>query len=140
MLRENSAGAVIFRSEGAKRYYLLLHYEAGHWDLVKGSIERGEQDKDAVIRETKEETGIDFITFVPGFKEKLSYVYIRDGDEIHKEVVFYLAETKKMEVNVSWEHRGYQWLTYEKALNRITYDTAKKIIERADNFLNLNGK
>jgi 8-oxo-dGTP pyrophosphatase MutT (NUDIX family) len=139
MLRENSAGAVIFRNEGEKRFYLLLHYEAGHWDLVKGNIEKDETDKEAVIRETKEETGIEFINFVPGFKETISYIYLKDGDEIHKEVVFYLAETKKMEVVVSWEHRGYQWLTYDKALNRITYDTAKKVLERANNFLKLNG-
>ena len=140
MLRENSAGAVIFRNEGGKRYYLLLHYEAGHWDLVKGNLEKGEEERDAVIREAKEETGIDFITFVPGFRDRISYMYKRNGDEIHKEVVFYLAETKKSEVKISWEHRAYQWLAYEKALDRITYDTAKKILERAENFLRLHGQ
>lgn len=139
MLRENSAGAVIFRNEGSKRYYLLLHYEEGHWDLVKGKMERGEDERDAVIRETKEETGIEFITFVPGFRDRISYIYKKNSDEIHKEVVFYLAETKKAEVKISWEHRAYQWLSYEKALDRLTYDTAKKILERANNFLNLHG-
>ena len=43
MPREKSAGAVIFRREDSKIYYLLLHYTARHWDLSKGHIEEGEK-------------------------------------------------------------------------------------------------
>ena len=44
MLTEKSCGAVIFRMEGKIRKYLLLHYESGHWDFVKGNVEKGEEE------------------------------------------------------------------------------------------------
>ncbi|GAI42981.1 unnamed protein product, partial [marine sediment metagenome] len=40
---EKSAGAVIFSRSDKKIEYLLLHYQAGHWDFPKGNIEKGEK-------------------------------------------------------------------------------------------------
>ena len=37
-LHEKSCGAVVFKRDGEVQY-LLLHYEAGHWDYVKGQVE-----------------------------------------------------------------------------------------------------
>ena len=70
---EKSAGAVIFRKEDDKIYYLLLHYQGGHWDFPKGNIEKGEKLEDTVRREVKEETGIENIKFALGFKEAIKY-------------------------------------------------------------------
>ena len=39
---EKSAGAIIFRDDNGTRKYLLLHYNPGHWEYVKGHIEDGE--------------------------------------------------------------------------------------------------
>ncbi len=41
MIEETSAGIVLFRKEGAKNLFLLLHYPSGHWDFVKGKMEKG---------------------------------------------------------------------------------------------------
>ena len=38
MISEKSAGAILFVKEKEPRY-LLLHYEAGHWDFPKGHVE-----------------------------------------------------------------------------------------------------
>ena len=56
MERERSAGAIIFREEKRKIYYLLLHYESGHWDFPKGHVEKEEKEKETVKREIREET------------------------------------------------------------------------------------
>ena len=48
---EKSAGAVIFRKQNDAILYLLLHYEAGHWDLAKGHIEKGESLEETARRE-----------------------------------------------------------------------------------------
>lgn len=138
MKREKSAGAVIFRREGSRIYYLLLHYESGHWDFPKGHIEEGESDREAVVREIKEETGIKDIRFIEGFKEKISY-FFRHGPKykkkknslVHKEVLFYLAETKQKEVKISFEHIGFEWLAAKEALERATFENAKEILEKA---------
>ena len=58
MIEEISAGVVIFRRENSRILFLLLHYPSGHWDFVKGKIEKGETFHQTAIRETKEETGI----------------------------------------------------------------------------------
>lgn len=140
---EKSAGAVIFRrepfesSQGKKTefFYLLLHYRARHWDLPKGHIEKGEKPEDAAKREIEEETGIKEIEFVSGFKETIKYFYKRDGKNFFKIVVFFLAETKMKKVKISYEHRGFKWLSYEKALKQLTFKNAKDVLKKANRFL-----
>lgn len=76
---ERSAGIVLFRDDSGKKLFLLLHYPSGHWDFVKGRIEKGEQEKEAAIREAREETGITDVEFIEGFEEKIHYTYQYDG-------------------------------------------------------------
>ena len=134
-MKEISAGAVIF-VDNKERKYLLLHYEQGHWDFPKGNIEKGEEKKQTVTREVKEETGITAISFIEGFEEKLHYFYKRDNQLISKDVIFYLTETKETYVKLSFEHIGYKWLNYSDALKQLTYKTAKEILKKAEKFLN----
>jgi bis(5'-nucleosidyl)-tetraphosphatase len=135
MPQEFSAGVVVFRKENSRRIYLLLHYEEGHWDFPKGHIEKGESEEQAARRECVEETGIKELSLIPGFKEKIEYFYKRDGKTFHKQVVFLLAETEIQDVKISWEHVGFEWLPYDKALVRLTFRNAKEVLEKAEAFL-----
>ena len=74
---ERSAGAVIFREERGKSYYLLLHYQSGHWDFPKGHIDKGEKPVDTARRETAEETGLVDIKLIEGFKEIIKYFKVK---------------------------------------------------------------
>jgi 8-oxo-dGTP pyrophosphatase MutT (NUDIX family) len=132
---EISAGAVVYRMEDNNPEYLLLHYESGHWDFPKGNIERGEGVEETVAREVKEETGIVDIKFIENFKEEIKYFYRRQGRTIFKKVIFLLAKTQSREVKLSYEHVGYDWLPYEDALARLTFDNAKEILRKANGFL-----
>src|SRR3989304_9075023 len=98
MLHEKSCGAVVF-FRNVQLEYLLLQYEAGHWDFVKGNVEPNESETDTVLRELKEETGIVATQTIEGFRERIQYFYRRQGETIQKEVVFYLiqADTEKVE-------------------------------------------
>ncbi|VVB59774.1 NUDIX domain protein [uncultured archaeon] len=133
--QESSRGAVIFRMEGRERLYLLLHYEAGHWEFVKGKREAGEEEKDTVVREAREETGIVDLRFIDGFRERIEYFYRREGQTIHKEVVFFLAETKTRNITLSDEHIGFDWLDYDGAMKRLTFENAKNVLGKAEEFL-----
>jgi len=132
---EKSTGAVIFRKEKSKVYYLLLHYQSGHWDFPKGNIEKGEKLVETVKRETKEETGLGDIKFIPGFKEAIKYFYKLKEKNIFKIVTFFLVRTKIKEVKISWEHTGFQWLPYEEAMEQITFKNAKEILKKANDFI-----
>ena len=74
MPTEKSCGAVVFKQQkdGSVKY-LLLHYEAGHWDFPKGKQEKNEKEEQTAAREIKEETGIEDIEFVDGFREMVKY-------------------------------------------------------------------
>jgi len=134
-MKERSAGTVIFNEKNGKVEYLLLHYPAGHWDFPKGNIETGEAEVDTIRREVKEETSIDDIEFVNGFRKKITYNYKRGGRLVYKEVIFYLTKTNAKNVKVSFEHQGYSWLTYDDAMKLLTYANAKMVLKEAKTFL-----
>ncbi len=135
MPTEKSAGAVIFRKDKGSIYYLVLHYELGHWDFVKGKIENNEQLKQTIIRETKEESGIDDLRFIGEFKEKIDYFFKKQGKTIFKTVIFFLAETRTKEIKLSDEHIGFKWLPYNKAMEQLTFENAKRVLKKANNFI-----
>ena len=123
---ERSAGVVLVK----KGEVLLLHYTAGHWDFPKGHLEAGETSEQAALRELKEETGLDGV-LLPGFKETIHYFFKREGKTIYKEVTFFIAEAKDGKVMLSDEHIGFEWLPFEKAMEKLTYKTAKDILQKA---------
>jgi bis(5'-nucleosidyl)-tetraphosphatase len=134
VLHEKSCGAVVF-VKNIEITYLLLQYEAGHWDFVKGNVEPNESEQETVLRELKEETGIVATQTIAGFREKILYYYRRQGSAVHKEVVFFLIETDTKKVTLSFEHVGFDWLNYERALEKLTFKNAKDVLQKAHEFL-----
>lgn len=130
MIEERSAGAVLFNETDSGKKFLLLNYPSGHWDFVKGNIEKGESLRQTVIREIREETGITDVEFIDGFEDKIEYHYQRDGNLVHKEVVFFLAKTKTIDVKISHEHLGFVWLNFDDALKKVTYKNAKDTMNK----------
>ena len=135
MIEETSAGIVLFRKEGSKILFLLLHYPSGHWDFVKGKMENGESTHETAIREAREETGITDITFLENFEEWIKYDFQYKGELVHKKVVFFLAETKTKEIIISHEHLDYTWMDYNTSMEKTTFDNAKTVLTRAQMLL-----
>ncbi len=135
MPKERSAGAIIFRQFG-KILYLLLKYthKTTYWDFPKGNIEEGENEEQTARREIKEETALEEIKFQPGFKEKISYFYRRDGQTIFKEVIYFLVESHKAEIKISEEHVGYEWVDFDTATHRLK-ENSREVLEKAHAFL-----
>ena len=141
---ELSAGALIFRREKGKLFWLLLHYPSGHWDFPKGHQEGKEQLIDTVKREVAEETGITRIKVYPGFKKSIQYFfnpskYQKEKSAIPqltlKKVFFYLGETDQQELKISPEHLAGEWLETKEALKRLTFKEAKNLLKEAVDYL-----
>ena len=135
MIKETSAGIILYRKENIKKLFLLLHYPSGHWDFVKGKMEKNETTHETAIRETKEETGITDIVFAENFEEWIEYNFKYQGELVQKKVVFFLAETKTKEIKISHEHSGYTWMDYNLSMEKITFDNAKIVITKAQKLL-----
>ncbi|MBW3002474.1 NUDIX domain-containing protein [Candidatus Woesearchaeota archaeon] len=130
MIKSKCCGSIIIR-EG--KYLLVKHGDGGHWDFPKGHTEQGESEEETALREIYEETGLK-VEIIPGFKESINYI-----DEINKEdktVVFFLCKASSSEIkHITDDVVDSVWLDYEEALNKITFDSAKELLKKADAFL-----
>jgi bis(5'-nucleosidyl)-tetraphosphatase len=140
MKREFSAGVIVYHKDAGVRKYLLLQYARGahnFWDLPKGHIEGAETKEQTALRELQEEAGL-VVKLDPGFEESLSYHFTdyKTKDTIHKTVYFFTGYSPEVEVTLSHEHVGYSWLPFDEALATLTYDSARQLMTKADEFLN----
>ena len=159
---EKSAGAIVFYNGRNARYtehsarykeedniikYLFLKHKSENWNFPKGLIEEGENLEGAALRECKEETGLEEIELIPGFKEtikfffKVKYDYqlergFKIGQTVLKFVTYFLIQSKTKDVKISFEHEGYEWLTFEEALERLKkYKNSQEILKKANDFI-----
>ena len=127
---EFSVAAIVYY----ENEYLLLKYGLGHWEFVKGHKEENESDEQTVLRELGEETSITNAIVVKGFKEKYDYNFTFKGQKIHKYVHCYFIKSNTKDVKISYEHEDYVWLPFHKAINRLTYNNAKRLLKKAEKF------
>src|SRR3989338_5665868 len=78
--------------------------------------------------------------FVQGRKQllykQLLPLFYRKGEEVvYKEVAFFLAQTETEYVKLSFEHIGYAWLSYENAYKKLTFNTSKELLRKANQFI-----
>jgi len=129
MKKARCSGCIIFNNG---KYLLIQHKEGRHWDFPKGHVEEGENEEETALREVYEETGLE-VEIIEGFKESISYI-----DNINKEdktVVFFLCKTDKLEIrHITNDVVDSIWLSYEEALDKITYDNAKNLLRKAEDF------
>jgi 8-oxo-dGTP pyrophosphatase MutT (NUDIX family) len=134
-MEERSAGAVVFKTEDSGRRRFLLLLNAGRWDFPKGNREEGETEMETILREVREETGLAEISVAPGFRRVIEYFYRRGGKNVHKQVVYVLAEADRSDVKISFEHQGFGWFPFDEAVTKASYDNSKRLLAEAEGFL-----
>ncbi|WP_010243974.1 NUDIX hydrolase [Acetivibrio cellulolyticus] len=81
----------------------------GTWECVGGKIEFGEELETALIREIKEEVGLDVTV------EKLLYAATFKSDPTRQVVILtYLCKSEVTDVTLSIEHLEYLWATKDQ--------------------------
>ena len=147
MRKEYSAGAVIFRREGREgavsTYLMLYSGRNSAWGFAKGHIEPGESEKEAALREIKEETGIEDLIFIDGFRAEDIYRArsskgIQSGD-VEKHSIYYLCETEEKDMIVDGEEiTDYKWLPVLDAEKLLTFDSLNQILRKAEAFTHMD--
>ncbi|MEO0250523.1 MAG: NUDIX domain-containing protein [candidate division WOR-3 bacterium] len=127
---ERSAGIIVFRIENGRPLYLLLE-QSSEWGFPRGHLEDGETEEDTARRELAEETGFTGVEMVPDFREVIEYWFKRDGDSIHKKVIFFLARADENEPTLSHEHEDAGWFDFEEAEKRARYRSQRALLRKA---------
>lgn len=139
MIKEYSAGAIIYYSENGHTLYLILQYAGGHWDIPKGHIEAGETRVQAAIREIKEETNLDVIVD-QGFEKSFSYLFRNPhGILVSKTVYIFVAQAFNKDVILSHEHKNFAWLPFDKITDKTTYENTREVLRAAQNYIKKAG-
>jgi len=127
-----SAGVIIVRYFDAGWRYLFLRVY-NYWDFPKGEVEAGEDTLTAAVREVKEETTLENLSFRWGYEFRETPPY-RAG----KVARYYLAESRRGDVALPIseelgrsEHDEFRWLGYEDARELLT-ERVRRILDWAN--------
>ena len=129
---------VIFRRTQDGPKFLILYHGGNYWNFPKGHIESEEDSLATAFREIKEETGIQSrdLRVSPSFKAHERFYFKKAGQPIFKTVIFYLAESRTKDVQISNEHHGYGWFLFRDAQRILgKYRDSQKVLQLAYNVL-----
>ena len=133
MIHEKSCGAVIYYENDGMRVYLVEKMLKGHQSRCKGHVEENETEHETATREILEETNLK-ICYVDGFRECIEY---SPYSNCLKEVVLFLAKAESMNVLAQPEEvSSIFWVPFEEALESLTYESDKAILQKAEEYLN----
>lgn len=135
MKKEKSCGAVIYKIRDEQLYILLLKHNAGHWSFAKGHVEGEETEEETTIREGKEETNLDILVD-SNFRVVHTY---SPKEGIIKDVVLFVATCKDDKFNIEEDNHEIAeigWFKYSEALEKLTYDEDRTILEKAMYYIN----
>ena len=134
MKYEKSCGAVVYRVENGRLYFLVEHMRLGHISIPKGHVEGNETEEETARREIFEETGL-HPDFMPGFREEDEYD-LSEKPGTRKRVTYFLAEYKGQTlIPQPGEIRRIQLLPYDQALRCFEHDGSRSVMTKALAFL-----
>ncbi len=132
MKNEFSAGAVLYQKTPNGIRYILVVERSGHCGFPKGHIENGETEKEAALREIREETGA-FAKLIGDFKIEIDY-FIGNGTKKH--VTFFLAECPAESKTVAARDiKALHILPFDKAREALSHDNSRAILDRASEYI-----
>ena len=137
LIPEKSCGAAVFTEKDGQRLYLLERMRKGHVSLCKGHVEGDETERETAAREIREETALEDIEFLDGFRETNRY---SPYPGCEKTVVFFLVRAYRTETAPQPDEvREILWLPEEAACAALTHESDRKILRAAARFLDRSG-
>ncbi len=120
-----AAGGVVWRAADKQEVAVIYRgrYRSDECCLPKGKLDAGETWEAAALREVLEETGCE--AAISGFADVVDYPV----DHALKIVVFFeMTAGREGEFKQSDEVYAVEWLSPEAAIERLTYDTERKVL------------
>ncbi len=133
MYRKGVLGIIVNKDKKFLILYRALHWNG--WEFPKGGIEKGETEEEALLREIKEETGLD-AKIVCRLPYEIAYDYpesflkkTKTEYAGAKQSVYLLSADGA--VKLSAEHRRFSWLPYSQAMKMLKQENQKKALDAA---------
>ena len=134
MQYEKSCGGVVFTRNNDEIRYVIIQHLGEHWGFPKGHMELGETEENTALREIQEEIGIS-AKLIDGFRVEEQYP-LPNKPGTTKTVVYFLAEYAGQEISHQKEElKAAYLLSYEEAVNQLTFEETKRILAKANAFL-----
>ena len=126
MIEEVSSGGVVIFGNTI----LLLKKFNGDWVLPKGRVEKGEEIKDAALREVLEESGVkgEIIKYIGMANYK--YKNLKENEMVYKTVHWYLMKTNSMDC-IPQKKEGFveaMFVHIDKATDLVRYQDERNMI------------
>jgi len=127
----NVVQVIAYRWVPTLQYLVLKRTEqdGGWWQPVTGHIEPGESERDAALREIREEIGV----------EKPKYlsdpIFTNDTEDDGQGYAFMAEASAKQPIVLSDEHVEFRWVDLQTALGLLEHDGNKQNMQRADALL-----
>lgn len=132
MIKEKSCGAVVFKVEDGKIYYLIEKMKKGHYSIPKGHVENKETEEQTALREIKEETSLN-VWLDTRYKTRVTYSPYKG---CMKDVIFFVAKAlTKDPIPQEIEVSEIYWLELKDAVARLTYDSDKQVVIDSSKFI-----
>ncbi len=134
MTYERSCGAVVFTKIDGEIKYLLVSNPEGIYGFPKGHTEKGETETETALREVYEETGVK-IRLISGFRTVDEHLIPRKKDTV-KHIVYFLGVYENQSIVYQKDElSGAYLLGYREALGKLQYDSSKRILKEANDFI-----
>ena len=134
---------VTYAKKGNKIEYLILkrkHHWNG-WEFPKGGMKLFEGKNHAAKREVREESGLR-TRKIKKFNYSGKYKYNKEYKDrlgtIGQTFSLYAAEVKRGKVKIDkHEHAGHEWMTFEKAMKKLTWSNQKECLKIVNKWLEI---
>ncbi|WP_338897458.1 NUDIX hydrolase [Streptomyces sp. TG1A-60] len=121
-----AAGCALWRravSGGGVELAVVHRPKWSDWSLPKGKLKRGEEARDAALREVLEETGMEC-----ALGPELPGVHYTDAQHRPKQVRYWAAEATGGTFTPNREVSRLLWLPPEAAAQRLTYERDRALV------------
>ena len=103
----NTAVSMLVMNEDRSRVLLIQQYGKPFYVLVAGYVNKGEDAEDAVVREVREELGLDV--------RKLSFNHSRYYSPTNTLMLNFTVTVDEPEAHPNWEVDSWRWFSREEA-------------------------
>lgn len=123
---------VIYAEENKKRDYLIIkrcEKDGGFWQGVTGTVEEGEFLAECLIREIKEELGVEKEDIAKISQILQTIQWKKQNGFVITEYVYAVQINRRQKIQLSDEHVEYKWCDFNEAYDALGKENNKNTLK-----------